>query len=405
MPAIPLGCRGVHATMGRRKPPMKAPDPRVYARSADQALEALFAQAVASMGSASVSVTSAIDGAIATQFARQIIAGDAASLATAIDSAPSAAIARHLWRRLIEAWTIASQPPADAELATTLFALPVVIVVGAQAAQSATPADLGAVLPDPNRVAAILRDHHALGGCETFALGSALAGSEVLDLAHLPLLLKWQRDALASGARERDLAPSPMNVATTHESVHLRFLIGVALSSPQSMLLGAKHAAGWGIPLAQELAHQLASAHASVLALPRPPAAPLLALQEGQAAQRAVSAQLFVSNAARRMRAGVGEPSAVISAHRSPSAPGGGELRLSLSSPFDPRQAEGFRCPLFASDAVEDVLTMLVELLHDCRIGDVRVLPGIHPDTDAQTGVTLLFKADAIPGAERASVH
>ena len=350
-------------------------------------------------------MASAIDGAIATQFARQIAAGDAASLVTAIDSAPSGAIARHLWRRLIEAWTIASRPLADSELATTLFALPVVIVVGAQSTQAATPAALGAVLPDSNRVAAILRDHGALGGCETFALGSALAGSEVLDLAHLPLLLRWQRDALASGPRERDLSPSPMSVAATHESVHLRFLIGVAVSSPQAELMSAKHAAGWGIPLAQELAHQLAAGQASVLALPRPPAPPLLALQEGWAAQRAVGAQLFVSNATRRMRAGVGEPSAVISAHRSPSAPGGGELRLSLSSPFDPRQAEGFRCPLFAPDAVDDVLTMLVELLHDCRIGDVHVLPGIHPDTDAQTGVTLLFKADAIPGAEQASLH
>jgi len=384
---------------------MKAADPRLYARSADPALEALFAQAAASIASSSVAVAGAIDGAIAVALARRIIAGDGAGLVATIESAPSAAITRHLWRRLIEAWTIASQPPADAELAATLFALPVVIVVGTQASQPAPPADVGGVLPDPVRVAAILREHSALGGCENFALSSALAGSDALELARLPLLLKWQRDALASGMPERDIPPSPMSVAMTHESVHLRFLIGVALSSPKATLLGATHAVGWGIPVAQELARQLAADQASVLALPRPPAAPLLALQEGRAAQRGVGAQLFVSNAVRRMRAGVGEPSAVISAHRSPSAPGGGELRLSLSSVFDPRQAEGFRCPLFGSDAVEDVVTMLVELLHDCRVGDVRVLPGVYPDQDAQTGVTLLFKADAIPGAEQASIH
>jgi len=59
---------------------------------------------------------------------------------------------------------------------------------------------------------------------------------------------------------------------------------------------------------------------------------------------------LFAGNAIRRIRAAVGEPTAVISAHRAPDAPGGGELRLSLSSPFDPRDAEGFRCPLHPLD-------------------------------------------------------
>ena len=70
-------------------------------------------------------------------------------------------------------------------------------------------------------------------------------------------------------------------------------------------------------------------------------------------------------------------------------------MRLSLSSAFDPRQAEGFRCPLFPADAVDDVVSMLVELMRDCRVDDVQVLPGVHPDRDAATGVTLLFKSDA----------
>ena len=167
-----------------------------------------------------------------------------------------------------------------------------------------------------------------------------------------------------------------------------------------------RSASGWGIPLAQELAQQLAVKDATVLALPRAPATPPAALHAGRAAQRAVGAQLFASNAIRRLRASVGEPSAVISAHRSPGSPGGGELRLSLSSAFDPRQAEGFRCPLFPADAVDDVVTMLVELLRDCRVGDVQVLPGVHPDRDAATGVTLLFKGGTAANAsQRASIH
>jgi hypothetical protein len=78
---------------------------------------------------------------------------------------------------------------------------------------------------------------------------------------------------------------------------------------------------------------------------------------------------------------------------------------LSLSSPFDPRQAEGFRCPLFPTDHAGDVASMLIDLLRDCRVADVRVLPGVHPDCDPQTGMTLLFKADALAATEHTSLH
>ena len=143
----------------------------------------------------------------------------------------------------------------------------------------------------------------------------------------------------------------------------------------------------------------------SVLALPRAPQSPPAALLQGRAAQREVGVQLFASNAIRKLRAAVGEPSAVISAHRCAAAPGGGELRLSLSSPFDSRQAEGFRCPLFPTDHVGDVASMLIDLLRDCRVADVRALPGVHPDRDPQTGMPLLFKSDAFAAAEQTPLH
>ena len=136
----------------------------------------------------------------------------------------------------------------------------------------------------------------------------------------------------------------------------------------------------------------------TLLALPRPLARLVPALANGRAAQREVAAQIFASNALRKFRASVGEPIAVISAHRADDAPGGGELRLSLSSPFAPRDAEGFRCQLYPHERVGDVATMLRELLRDCRVADVRVRSGVHPDVDPQTGVRLLFKdAEAPP--------
>jgi hypothetical protein len=283
-----------------------------------------------------------------------------------------------------------------------LFALPVVIVTGRQPA--AAPSALAGILQDCDRIAAILQEHGALAGNRTFALASALAAADAVDVARLPALLGWQREALAGGG-ERDLAPTPIALQAGQEGVHLRFLVGTALAAPDVDVLGAADTTGWAMPLAQELARQLTVPDATVLALPRAPQSPPAALQQGRWAQRAVGAQLFASNAIRRLRASVGEPSAVISAHRCPAAPGGGELRLSLSSVFDPRQAEGFRCPLFPSDAVGDVAALLMELLRDCRVADVRAISGVHPDRDPGTGMTLLFKPDAMPESEATLFH
>jgi hypothetical protein len=168
-------------------------------------------------------------------------------------------------------------------------------------------------------------------------------------------------------------------------------------------LLADTEVGAWGVPVAKALSRELAVGGASVLALPRAPQRPLPAVRTGRAAQREVGAQIFASNAIRKMRASVGEPSAVISAHRAPDAPGGGELRLSLSSPFAPRDAEGFRCPLYSLDRVGDVATMLGDLMADCRVTDVRVAAGVHPDRDPATGLTLLFKPDTLPGG--AAIH
>jgi hypothetical protein len=60
---------------------------------------------------------------------------------------------------------------------------------------------------------------------------------------------------------------------------------------------------------------------------------------------------------------------------------------------------------LFPTEPVSDVASMLVDLLRDCRVADVRVLPGVHPDRDPQTGMMLLFKSDAPAATEQTSLH
>jgi hypothetical protein len=136
----------------------------------------------------------------------------------------------------------------------------------------------------------------------------------------------------------------------------------------------------------------------TVLALPRPPQRLVPAVASGRAAQRDIALQLFVGNALRRMRSRVGEPVAVLGAHCAADAPGGGELRLALSSPFAPREAEGFRYPLQRYERVADALTGISTLLRDCRVADVRVAPEILPDREPVTGVLRFARPeDAAP--------
>jgi hypothetical protein len=378
-------------------------DPRVFPEPFAASQAPLLALAAASLAAPSAASADASDRALVVELARLLGGAAGAQLVELFAAAPSVAVARQLRRRLIEAWTEASCSGAGEGIAATLFALPIVIVAASPSAGDAAP--LSCVLGEPDRVAAILRDHRALGGNQTFALGNALVGADPIDLARLPELLEWQQHALAGVREPPELTPAPLATQAGQESVHLRFLLGTAVAAPGVDLFARGTAAGWPMPLARELGRQLAHRGVTVLALPRAPASPPAALAQGRSAQREVSAQLFASNAIRRLRASVGEPSAVISAHRCTTAPGGGELRLSLSSVFDPRQAEGFRCPVFPGETAGEVATMLLDLLRDCRVTDVRVLPGIHADRDPATNTTLLFKADALPANAAPSLH
>jgi hypothetical protein len=131
----------------------------------------------------------------------------------------------------------------------------------------------------------------------------------------------------------------------------------------------------------------------SLLAMPRPPRSPLAALYQGLAAQREVSLQLFATNAIRKFRSSVGDPEAVISAHRTDT---GGEIRLSLSNAFDEKGAEGFRAELHATDRAQDVAVMMQNLLAECNVASVTTLAEVFPDIDPATHLPILFRADVL---------
>ena len=379
-------------------------DPRAWATgaAADDAVARLQAIAKAGLDAATTR-----DEAAARDAARQALglllrAGDGRGLAHALAAAPSLPVARYLWR-LLEAIE-GDATPSAAALSTMLFAIPVVVVAGL--AQEGERARLSGLLDQRDALATLLREHRALGGCETFALAGSLAAADAIDLPRLPALLAASR--LGEGSDATPLPPLELPAADLElqgagERVLLRFVVGVAVTAAAADPLRDAEVGPWGMPFSRMLGSGLAVHGVSVLALPRPAQRIVAALRTGRAAQREVGAQIFASNAIRKLRASVGEPTAIISAHRAPDAPAGGELRVSLSSPFEPRDAEGFRCPVYPYESVRDVAAMLVSLLTDCRVSDIRVKPGVHADVESTTGLRLLFKETE--GGDAAPLH
>jgi hypothetical protein len=379
------------------------PDPRVFpdADAAPPDDRELYLHAQEALAAGTSVIAAAADAELRAALQARLPAGGE-PLARLLDAAPSVDVARHLWR-LVEG--LARGQPGDG-LAATIFALPLVIVTGLEGTRG--DGVIAGVLPDVDAIVALLREHRALGGNLTFGLANTLVGAEAFAVEHLGDWLRWQRLPEASGASlpPRNLAPQPLRFAAGQEAVHLRFLAGTALTGTTGHDPFASPRVGrWGVPLTRELGRQLGGDSVVVLALPRPLDRPLPAVELGRQAQREVSAQIFASNAIRHLRASVGEPTAVVSAHRVHGVVGSGELRLSLSSPFDLKDAQGFRCPLYPRERVADVAAMLVRLLGDCEVNDIRLLDGIHGDRVAGTTHPLLFKPATIPAGAELRLH
>ena len=386
--------------------PNSVPDPRVFPDidAATEPARGLYSLAEQSLRAETAQRADAFERELRVALLTRLVAGGA-ELAAMFAGAPSVEVTRQLWRSLDAAWREATEE-GDATVAVTIFALPVVVVVGREGAGD--NGELAGILGDPAQLAGILREYGALAGNQTFVFSNALVAADAIDVARLPEIFAWCRlpDPDISCAQPlRALAPAPIAYGAGHESVHLRFLVGGALAKPGVDLTADTAVGKWGVPLVRELVAQLGSARASVLALPRAPQRLLPAVVQGHGAQREVAAQIFASNAIRKLRGTVGEPTAIISAHRAPDVPGGGELRLSLSSPFEPGAAEGFRCPLHPLDRVGDVVSMIKSLLRDCRVTDIRTVAGVHADRAAGTGLPLLFKPDTMPDSTRPDVH
>ncbi len=367
------------------------PDPRLFAPSESALANPLIAEAEANLAAEVAVIASKHEARLCELMVTALLAGDMAPVAQAVAAAPSLAVLRMLTRQLDRAQVEAARRKYPQEgVATTVFALPLVIVAG-----SPHPIQVPGALTEIAEFVALMRAGKALRGNQNFGLSNALVASTAFELERLPATLDWWAEASEVEA-PLALERAPLSLPANEERVFLRFLIGRALAAPGVDLLTERDCASWGMAFTQAFARQLGSGQVSLLAMARPPRTPLAALYQGRIAQREVSLQLFATQAIRKFRSSVGEPAAVISAHRTAS---GGEVRLSLSNPFDEKGAEGFRAELFPTDSAQAVAQDMQNLLRDCGVEDITILADIFPDTDPLTRLPLLFRADALDSA------
>lgn len=330
------------------------PEPRVVAAPSNRLLD-LAAQDAGAL------LAAALGAALAD--------GDDALIRAALCGGPPATV-----RRVWQALAAAIDEGGDG-VGLHLFAIPLVIVAGAR-----TPLTLPGAIPEVSNITGLLEQHGAVGATRNFGLGNALCGTAALETLSPCGLWRAVRDP-AERAVAEGLTPEPVAVGPGREQVHLRFLIGAGVT-PQhlpSFLESASNIGTWGMPLTRELTRQLAQPGLEVLPMPRPPQPLVKAGYLGRSAQLEAALSLFLSNNVRRFRMSVGDPDAVLSAHA--LGAGAGELRLSLSSPFDESMLEGFCWPLHAMDDLDEITQLFQRVLADCRVNEALVIPRVLPAT------------------------
>ncbi|HWA12234.1 MAG TPA: hypothetical protein VHA15_04005 [Burkholderiales bacterium] len=332
------------------------PDPRIYAQVPGDSLAGLAL--LASREGVALQQTPAGRTLLAA-----IARADEASLRDALARPASAAAAAALERGI----DVALAPGAEQAVAMHAFAFPILLVAGGRAA-----AEIPGVIADVARLKELLELHGALGKNQNVGLGNALVGAAALD-ALAPLA--WRLPAIGGGEDLRPaLTPEPVTLDTAGEQAYLRFLVGAALTPRDAPAVPetAANVGAWGLPWTRALSEQLAQPGLSLLAIPRPPLSIRRALAAGRFARNELGFQLFLSQAVRDFRARVGEPSVRIAAHADAT------LRIALSSPFDAAVVE-YRWPLEPADDLAAAVAAITDLLRECRLEAVDILPSVQP--------------------------
>ena len=294
-----------------------------------------------------------------------------AEVRSVLSGASSRSAYAYAWSALC---TAVERSAGEDDVAPLVFAIPWIIVCGGSA-----PSTISCVLPEVDELARVLAKHGVFGASRNLGLSSALCAIDRLEsLPPSAVLRGWENPVV------REMAPAPIEVRRGTEDVHVRFLLGAAVTAshvPDIVETGANVAA-WARDALRSMAVQLATPNVQVLPMPRPPAGLYSAALAGRRAGIETAFNLFTSNSVRRFRMAVGDPSVTLSTHTS------GEVRVTLWTPLDDAMVEGFRWPLHPADDLAEVERTINDLISDCRLPEPDVRKSVLPDATA-TGAVL----------------
>ena len=256
-----------------------------------------------------------------------------------------------------------------------VYAIPVLIVAGGSSAGR-----VPGVLSDTEEIRVLFESAGALGHCRNFGLSNALTDLGRLETFPWAALHSISHSQAWAGLSGLDLPPADMDVVVDKETVHLRFMVGAALtpSNAPGFIEAAGDIGGWGLSLTRLLGRQLATRDLSVLAIPRSPATFVHAARQGWYAAREMGFQLFLSKALREVRLGFGEPEVTITACSDQI------IRVRLTSPFDELFDRTYGWPLSLSDDFDEIESSIFALLKEARVERIQVAPTVEDVTDVK---------------------
>ena len=337
--------------------PIQLPDPRRF----DAELKSPLREAVDHVVTAPAADSVTLLHQLSERIAETLQNGDETPVREAL-AAPSSMAA---CRVLLQALQLALSPKSETGgVNVRVFALPVLFVVG-----GAPAARVNGAVPDVDEVRTLFETAGTLGHCRNFGLSNTLTDLGSLESIPWSTLHAVARGDQWSGLAGLDLPPADIPVTANQETVHLRFLVGAALTPGDApdFVEAAGDIGRWGMPLTQLLGRQLATQEVSLLAIPRPPGGLIAAARAGWHTAREMGFQLFLSNALREIRLRVGDPDVAISACSDHS------IRIRLTSPFDDLFDQTYVWPLTLSDEFDEIVASIFALLQEAKVERIEV--------------------------------
>ncbi|WP_293762450.1 hypothetical protein [uncultured Aquitalea sp.] len=359
------------------QPLLTLPDPRQYHPQV-ALTNMLIHNAQSALNAASEGDREMWFSAVRDAMAQMLERGELLSISVALAMVPSQDTYKIVWDALREA---VEQPQGRRAM---VFAIPLVLVAG-----SKNQATLPAAIADEDGLNRLLRQHGVLSDGDVRVFGQLLHPDTVVAMDSGKLYrLSRSLEQAANGIGEPLQGAA---ITVKEEGVFLRYLLGVAIQ-PEGTELPVKlggAVGGWGMPLMKFLGEQLQTDGVTLFPIARPPMPAMQAMVAGNFARFEVAVQVFASSQIRRLRELSKDPVAILSAHEN------GELHITLSAVDDERNWEGFVWPLAAMDNVALIESNFRELMAECHVRDVYVMPEILPES--RDGIPLFLTADDLP--------